>query len=591
MPTLPRADPEAERSRLARQHGAPPEGTTPSIRSPSFLTTYGNEPIFPHRWKGATPLSRQVSHVRAIGLCALAALAPSAASAAVASADDAPLHASLILEASRVAGVDPSPALRLPRLPSDLAPLAARPIVRGTFQLSASEPAVRVHVRRGDGFDDPDTDLDGVPDRGRLVLDAAVETLALCARLGLGRPADDGDAELDVFVLPLAGAVRGYAALERPDLPGRGASGFVVVDGSTSWTRQELRAIVARSVARLVLAARDADAPAWWTEPSAVWIESQVAGTPLDADRMLRTRWNHAETGLRSNDPLLARGNAGLLWSLDDAPLEGRLVAATWRRLARRSLGATAESAIAEALRQVTGLSLRELYLRGAISQIVGGAPPERWSIDVGDLPVLQREGVFPVASLGAAFVRLTPDASEPEGTRLTLGSADGAWTSRLLVKRRDGGWEMVTIEPFAGDADPIVVPWADYTEAVAVFVRPEETGPGRIEAEARTASGFEPFALSSFEGRLTPAGTVEIGWSSAWERELYGWLVERAPTPSGPWETLTPFPVPALGLPREGTGYTLVDPWPGDDGPLHYRVVGVTTHGLRASGPAFVVR
>ena len=529
-----------------------------------------------------------MSAVRSSALAVLVALSfPIAATAGV---DEAWRGVTDTLAAARVAGADPSPALRLQRTPAALEPLTLRPADRAALQLTRQEPAVRVHVARETGMDERDGDLDGLPDRARLVLDAAHDTLLFCERLGLGRPADDGDAELDLYVLPLAGTVRGYAALERADVPGRGASGFVVVDGSASWTLQELRAIVARSVARLVLAARDADAPVWWTEPSASWIESRVAGTPFDAERTLLTRWNHAETGLRTNDPLLARGNVGLLWSLDDERLEGRVVAATWHRLARRPLGASAETSIAAGLAQITGLSLEHLLLRGAVSQIVGRTQPERWSVAISDLPVLEREGAFPVAALGAALVKLSPDAREPEGVRLTLASADEAWHARLLSRRIDGSWEMVEIEPFADGSSPLLVPWTDYDEAVVLLVRTAEAGTGRIAAEARTAAGAEPYALSSFGGRLTPAGMVEISWTSAWERGLFGWLVERAPAVSGPWEPLTRFPVPALGLPREGTGYTTIDPWPGGDGPVHYRVVGVTSNGLRVSGPAFAV-
>jgi hypothetical protein len=49
--------------------------------------------------------------------------------------------------------------------------------------------------------------------------------------------------------------------------------------------------------------------------------------------------------------------------------------------------------------------------------------------------------------------------------------------------------------------------------------------------------------------------------------------------------------PVPAVGLEREGTGYTIQDALPGEVGTLYYRVVALTDLGLRISGPALALR
>ncbi|UCF68690.1 MAG: hypothetical protein JSV80_05225 [Acidobacteriota bacterium] len=463
-----------------------------------------------------------------------------------------------------------------------------RPVAYVFHQIANDEPAVRVHFPPRVG---PDNDLDGVPDRAALALATAVHTLEFCQRAGLGQLADDGDGELDVYLLPPDGAVRGYAAIEHAAPPGRGASGFVVADLSYRHDDQTFVGSIARSAARLVLAGKDAGAPSWWVEPSALWIETHVVGPSLESERLLQARWNHPERGPLVDDAVLARGNVGLLWSLGNEAHEARTLAASWRDLAARSEAASPREVIDAARRRSTGLGLAELQIRAALTQLTGDVAPGRFTADVEVLPVFDQPGAVPVAPLGLGLVRVRPDPSDGDGTRLRIRVEDDEWTAHLLARRRAAGWDHVPLgRPLDGEFS-VTLPWTDYDEASIVLARDQNaTFQAGLLVQATSLGHRGPFALSSLGGRPLPGSLVEISWVSAWEMELFGWLVERAGSPDGPWQIIAPSPIPALGLPREGTGYAVLDQLLVERSPLYYRVVALTSDGLRISSPHVTV-
>ncbi|RMG45881.1 MAG: hypothetical protein D6718_06430 [Acidobacteria bacterium] len=464
--------------------------------------------------------------------------------------------------------------------------LRARPGEPG-LTLYREDPPVRVHVAPELA---PDADLDGVPDRAAEALSTAARTLELCRRFGLGSPADDGDGELDLYLADLGGAVRGYVVPEARALPGRGSSGFAVVDASLSQPDGAFRGMIARAAARLVFLGRDASAPLWWLEPSVTWVEARVAGPDPRSDRILQARWTYPERGPFVGDPLLARGNVSLLWALRDESLEGRALAATWSALARREDGEPPEEVVARALERVTGLSFERLVARAATVQIVSDLPPTRFTADVGTLPVFDRPGLAPVRPGGAALVRVLPDPRQPEGTRLRVQVGDDLWSAFLLARRQGGGWDRAPL-PVTDAEVSAELPWNDYDAAVLLLVRRREAlDPGPISVQASAGGRVGPYALSAVGARRLPGGLVEIRWHSAWERGLFGWMVERSASPDGPWTAVAGSPVPAIGLPREGSGYSLLDSPPDAEGLLYYRVVAVTRDGLRITAPAIAV-
>ncbi len=492
-----------------------------------------------------------------------------------------------------LSGDDLSPALRPDGALAPDHPLRRRPAAASPGALSSiasREPAVRVHwpatlagLRDGD--------LDGIPDRASAALRTALRTLSFCRTVGLGAPADDADRELDLYLVDLGGDARGFAVIE-PATPGeRAAPGFAVLDSSSRQDEQAFRGMVGRAVARLVLAGRDAAAPSWWSEPSALWVQAQVTGPDLEFQRDLQARWNHPERGLFVDDPMLARGNAGLLWSLEDEALETRALAATWNALASRADGEIASAAVDRALAAATGLDLVSAFRRAGAWQLVEGPAPTRWALTIQSLPMLETEAALPVAPYGAAAVLLLPDSRDPEGTRLTFSWPEEGWSASLLARRRGGGWDVVPLSPAAGRLT-FLVPWADYDRAVLFVVRAVAGGPAAtLRAQAAGIGPSSLVGLSSFGVRANSDDLAEIAWSSAWEGSLFGWIVERAARPEGPWSAVHAVPVPALGLEREGTGYTIQDALPGDGGTLYYRVVALTDLGLRISGPAVALR
>lgn len=490
-----------------------------------------------------------------------------------------------------LSGDDLSPALRLDGVFEANHPLRSRPADETWPSIASREPAVRVHWPPGmAGL--RDADLDGVPDRASAALRTALRTLEFCRAIGLGAPAPDADRELDLYLAGLDGESRGYAVVEPGPAGDRGAPGFAVLDASPRQDDQGFRGIVGRSVARLVLAGRDAGAPAWWSEPSALWLQSRTTGPDLEFQRDLLARWNHPERGLLVDDPVLARGNAGLLWSLEDEALEARALVASWSALASRSDAESPLASVDRVLRATTGLDLLSLFRRAGAWQLVEGPVPTRYAITVQSLPLLAAEAALPVASHGAAALLLLPDPREPEGTRLTLGWGEEGWGASLLARRRGGGWDIVPLAPGSAGTLSLVVPWSDYDRAVILLVRAAAGAPSDTLRAHASGVGFSgSVGLSSFGVRGTADNLAEVSWASAWEGSLFGWIVERADRPEGPWEAVHAVPVPAVGLEREGSGYTIQDALPGNGGTLYYRVVALTDLGLRISGPAVALR
>lgn len=485
-------------------------------------------------------------------------------------------------------GDDLSPALALSRTPGAPASLRQRPDEDLFTQFASASPALRVHLSQGLFSRLPDRNGDGVPDRAAAALRVARETLAFCRRAGLGAPIDDGDGELDLFLEDLGAEVRGFAVEERAVAPGRGVFGFAVVDASPLQSEADFRGMVARTVARLVLAGRDASAPAWWREPSALWIQARVSGPPLELERALIARWNHPEVGLLSSDPVLARGNVGLLWSLGDEESERQALEEVWRALAQRDDDDSPVEVIDRTLQRTLGLDLLDLQARAGIAQLADGYEPARLAHEIGRLPVMGETNRLPVSPGGLAVVLIRPDPDQPDSTDLTILAADELWRAALLAHRRDEGWEQGRLVYSAPEGGfELSIPWRDYDRIYLLFSRPlEGSSPGQLTFAAQPSATDGPFALSSLSARRISPSMVEIRWSSAWEQYLFGWTVERAPGPEGPWTVVQEIALPALGFPEEGGAYLVQDPLPAGASPAFYRIVGLTRQGLRASGP-----
>jgi hypothetical protein len=493
---------------------------------------------------------------------------------------------------------------------SRLGSLAARPELEPLDAIVHGAPAVRLHFPAASIVRLPDADLDGVPDRASRALTTTLATLALCERLGLGRPADDGDGEIDVYLLPLDGRdpggvfspagslptvengtdvasfVRGYTALESGSPLGTPRSGFVVADISPTLSDGAFVGIVARGVARLVLAGHDAHAPEWWIEASAAWIERRVVGPSDDLELALQARWSEPERGLAASLPLAARGNAGLVWALGDAEVEGRALAETWRALTRRSPDRAPADVVAGTLARRALAPFEDVLLHAGLRQVVTGPRPRRWAAVVGGDRLDTPPHVVEIAPRGAALVRVDPAPTDSEGTRVEISGSDELWVAHLAARRGNGEWDRVVLSSSDGGFEA-VVPWSDYDEAVIVVAREgaaSRAGELSIRAEPLTTRSF--FGLASFSTRKGSMGLREISWVTAWERGIAAFLVETAEEADGPWTLAQRVPLPAVGDARRGSSYVVHDPATHATTDRYYRVVALTEGGLRVSGP-----
>ena len=467
--------------------------------------------------------------------------------------------------------------------------LARRPESTGLAHLAIEDPALGVT------FPAPtaagplgDSDLDGVPDRVELVIATARATLRLLEEVGLAGPIDDGDGELDLYLLPLGNVARGYVGLEQPAPGGRGVSGFVVVNIAHPAGGEAIEAITARLVARLALLGIDRRAPGWWIEPSVAWFELQVTGPSLELASAVRSRWSRPELGLQTGLSRVARGNLEVLLALEDREREARALRETWTSLAERREVDGRDAVLLAALMHGTGYDIAELQARAAVRAIVDGLEPTRWSAEVEEIPAGGVATTIHAGPWGGGLVSLRPDPLHPAGTRLEVRTDGPGWAISLIALRHDGRWERVFGRE-GGMAAELLVPWSDYQRAVAVLIR--DGAGGRREAEVLIdgAGADGLFALASVSARRGADGSVEIAWRTGWERDLFGWIVERAPGPGQPFVPLDEFPAPSLGGPDAGAFYRLRDPLVPEDVPAAYRIVAVTRDGLRISGPVVV--
>lgn len=453
-------------------------------------------------------------------------------------------------------------------------------------QLLSDSPSVRVHVPIGHLSNhmtgDPQAPL------ASEVLRTAVRTLAFCKENSLGEPLALSEGALDIFLVPLHGIATGYAVLQPRPAHAPGASGFAVLDLSLS--PQVAAETTATLVARLVFAAHHGNAPLYWTEPSIAYVAEQVVGRGDRTTNARLARWNHPEPGFLIHDPLLARGNVSLFDPLRPA-VALRTLGLTWRNLARQTdTTLSPQAVIDEAIQASTGLDILDLWSLAGEAQIARGIVPTRWAARVETIPQLDRPSELPLAASGIGLIRILPDPSHSEGTRVSLEIPEPQWRVSLLAHRRGvNAWDKAALP--SDSPLSFLIPWADYDQAVVLLVRPQATASdGSFRWGAQTADRSGLFALSAFGARALPGGFIEVNWSSAWEEDLFGWLVERSLRQDGPWDLVGGQPIPALGLPQTGSEYQIQDRPPKAATRVYYRVSAITTSGLRITGPVVAV-
>lgn len=480
-----------------------------------------------------------------------------------------------------------------------LAVLLERPNLPGGRTLSSGSLAV--HFAPRGSSDAPSyghVDADGVPRLARVALDGMLAAWGELQALGFLPPVDDGDGVFDLYLVSLRGQVAGYTA----PLPGAteregpGWPAFAVLDASASLDEQRLREISARLLARASGFAYRPFAPAWWSEPAALWLEERVTDGPSRYEAHVAFRRRQPERGVSSSRLVQARGNLDLLRTLDPAG-DGRRVRSVWE-----SAAAHPELGMVEALDLALrgdrpagqGLErlLSDLEARSLAETERGDGPPLALAARHETYPVVAIETVPAVEPLGSALVLFEAEG-ESGGLRLRIETDEvHRFSGELLLRSRRGTGFLRAPLSFdeAGNAE-IGLPWSDFDRAVLALHHVDESGPAVSFTYTATPESTYPFTLSSLEVRGQVPGRRVIEWQTRDERDLFGWLVLRASSPDGPWQSVTPLPLPALGLGEESTAYRVQDDEPLEGGgEIHYRVVGVTVNGLTRSVEAALV-
>jgi hypothetical protein len=480
-----------------------------------------------------------------------------------------------------------------------LAVLLERPSLPGARTLTRGPLAVHYAPRgSSDAPSYREVDGDGVPRLARVALEGMATAWAELEALGLLPPADDGNGVFDLYLVTLRGQVAGYTAPLAGAAGGEGPGwpAFAVLDVSASADEERLREIAARLLARASGFAYRPLAPAWWSEPAALWLEERVAGHPSRYEAHVAFRRQQPERGLSSSRLVQARGNLDLLRTLDLAG-DGRKVRAVWE-----SAAAHPELSMVEALDlalrgdrpEGRGLErlLSDLEARALAETELGDGPPLAIAARHETYPVVAIETAPALEPLGSALVLFEAEG-ESGGLRLRVETEEAhRFSGELLLRSRRGTGFLRAPLSFdeAGNAE-IGLPWSDFDRAVLALHHVDESGPALSFTYTATPESSYPFTLSSLEVRDAGPGRRVIEWETRDERDLFGWLVLRASSPDGPWQSVTPLPLPALGLGEESTAYQVQDDEPLDgEGEIHYRVVGVTVDGLTRSVEAALV-
>jgi hypothetical protein len=456
--------------------------------------------------------------------------------------------------------------------------LASRPTAPAEQVLAAGDGrfAVRyVPGARSGGLMAADRDRNGHPDLVDRVAEAVSASLSLLeGRLGYAAPA------LDVYLVDLGFGLEGYAV---PDE----RSPFLVLDAGLPSGR--VMSAVLHQVTHAALQRLAPRSPAWWSEATAAFLALTGAGDLAGHEPALRARLQAAGRALTVDDLVLLPG--GLLWPLflSERAADPGVVRAVWEEMAR---GGADPLEAADVVLRSSGSSLVEAFREFCLWNLFTGGRDDGLHYPEGRLfpelplppagpalPVVLGP-VEPVEAVASVAFRLPAEARRG-ALDVEVRVEGGSPGADLLVRAGagEGGPVLVPIPLDPGGAGRAAVPLGGIREAWIVLRNGPAASPARFEVRA-AHDPYAPFDLAGLAAEAVGASIV-LQWTTASEKGLIGWNVQRAPSPEGPFQRLNGVALPAWGEGASDTGYVFVDDAVGPGRRYYYRIEGLTDAGL----------
>ena len=312
-------------------------------------------------------------------------------------------------------------------------------------------------------------------------------------------------------------------------------------------------------------------------QPSEAWLRyvkwSALAARQIATEARLGTIWSWGWGNFHplAVDPDKPRAACVYLWARDQRLCDGRGVAGT-RFNASLTEGAivvpegvTCVSALGKLrtrgideltrLTRSRGLALDALFARSALARRY---PVERERIDAVEAEVVTR-------AFGGSLEAYVAELSRRNATRdVARGIIADELRRRSIAER--GEVPLTVAADATGAALDTATCLKDVLPGVFGFPRTE-----RREVGAVPLLAFLPFLFADLTppaaptgATLTPAGTAKrLAWDAGTETDLAGYVVDRAPSPGGPFSRLTPVPLPRPAFfdnqaTTEGTVYAI---------------------------------
>jgi hypothetical protein len=139
----------------------------------------------------------------------------------------------------------------------------------------------------------------------------------------------------------------------------------------------------------------------------------------------------------------------------------------------------------------------------------------------------------------------------------------------------------VIPVEISEKGSGTIGIPIQGMSEVILVIHNLERVNPSPAgyTYSAYNEEGY-PFTLRELKIDSSLQG-VTLSWKTMKEEDLFGWFIQRATHPEGPYSNLNQMPFPSWGGFEVRSGYVYADRVVEPDQRYYYRLRGVTVHGL----------